>query len=416
MRILSFTLVLLLSVFTVSTASDVFSVKTSLNIMNPIQSYGISVMSGEILEFSSEDLEMRLGLRPQSLDGITVTALPKHGELVLNGVSVEVFEYIPRAMIDNLCFVPDDGILSASISILPRAPYPEQAAPAELAISVLAGSNLPPVIENASYSTIGNVPLSGHITGFDPEGDELSIRVIAPPLNGEVRFDGLNFRYVPFRDIYGKDSFTVCAIDSANNFSNKATVSIGIEKPRAKFFYADMQTHPSAYAAIKLRENKVMTGTQIGDNHFFFPDEPTTRGEFLIMLIAAGGLEKSMRPTVNTGLPNDSDIPRWLKPYVKKAIEEGILPSSEPFVYYEIPSRAEAVLLMDRTAKITDVKDYNLQIIDAGSLPRWAVPSYKNLAAYKMLDLHDNTAHPLKDLTNSYSADLIWQLWKYCDK
>jgi len=416
MKILSGILILLVSMFTVTSASDIFSVKTSLNIYEPLQSYGISVVSGEILEFSAEDLEMRLELKPQSLNGITVTSLPKHGELVLDGVAVDAFEYIPRDMIDNLCFVPDDRAGAANMLIIPRAPYSEQAASTELTISVLARENLPPRIENASYDTVGNVPLSGHITGYDPEGDAMNIRVIVPPVNGTVRFDGLNFRYVPFKDVHGKDSFTVCAIDSTSNFSNKATVSINIEKPRAKFFYTDMQTHPSAYAAIKLRENKVMTGTQIGSRYFFSPDETTTRGEFLVMLISAGGLEKSMKPAVNTGLPNDSAIPHWLKPYVKKAIDEGILPSLPAFVHNEIPSRAEAVLMTDRTAKITDVKDYNLQINDAASIPAWALPSYKNLAAYKMLDLYDNMARPEGMLTNSYSADLIWQLWKHCNK
>jgi hypothetical protein len=416
MKVLGFILVLPVTMLTVTSASNVFSVKTSLNISSSVQSYGISVASGDILEFSAEDLEMRLELKPQSLSGITVTALPQHGELVLDGVAVDLFEYIPRGMIDNLCFVPGDKTAAANMSIIPRAPYSERAAPAELAISVLAGANLPPEIENTSYNTIGNVPVSGHITAYDPEGDTLNIRVITPPVNGTVRFDGLNFRYVPFKDVHGKDSFTICAIDSANNFSNKATVSIDIEKPRAKFFYTDMQTHPSAYAAIKLREKKVMTGTQIGGRYFFSPDDATTRGEFLVMLIAAGGLEKSMKPAVNTGLPNDSGMPHWLKPYVKKALDEGILPPEEAFLYDETPSRAEAVFLTDRTAKITDVKDYILQMDDAGGIPAWSVPSYKNLAAYKMLDLHDNMARPLETLTNSYSADLIWQLWKHCNK
>ena len=39
--------------------------------------------------------------------------------------------------------------------------------------------------------------------------------------------------------------------------------------------------------------------------------------------------------------------------------------------------------------------------------------SYRNLAAYKMLDLYQGTARPGEALTASYSADLIWQLYKH---
>jgi hypothetical protein len=36
-----------------------------------------------------------------------------------------------------------------------------------------------------------------------------------------------------------------------------------------------------------------------------------------------------------------------------------------------------------------------------------------DLAAYKMLDLHDGNVYPHDALTNSYAADLTWQLYKH---
>lgn len=412
-KILSISMILVITMATVVTANNIFTVKTALNTQSAQKSLGISVLSGEVLEFSAEDLELRLGLKPQSLSGITITRLPKNGALVLEGVDVEAYDFINRDEVNNLCFVPNEDAVAASLTFIPRA---GDVSTAELTISVLTEPNLPPEVQSLSIDTAKNIAVSGYIQASDPEGDKMSVRVINPPVNGSVRIDGLSFNYTPYRDFTGKDSFTVCVVDTMSNFSKQATVNVNVETQRTAFAYEDMAMHPSAYAAVKLRENGVMTGAKIGDKYFFAPNEQTTRGEFFVMLIAASGLEASMKPTVNTGLPNDTEIPYYLKPYVKKAIDEDIWSKTQAFYHSQIPTRAEAVVLVDRAAKINDVRDFKLTMHDVSELPDWAVPSYKDLAAYRMLDLYDNMARPVSALTNGYSADLLWQLWKHSNK
>lgn len=411
-KIIIMCLVLMFSVATIVSAADVFSVKTALTVTETRKTCGISVVSGEVLEFSPEDLELRLGLKPQSLDGITVTSLPKanQGEIVLEGVSVDPFEFISRDKISQLCFVPGDEAVSTSLTIIPRA---KDASTTNLAITVLAAPNGPPEVQSANIETGNNVAVSGYLNAADPEDDNMTVRMVRGPQNGTVRFDGLTFVYTPYKDVYGDDSFVVRVIDAMHNFSNEAVINVRVVRTKYSFTYADMTNNPSAYAAIKLHENSVITGTQIGNKFFFSPNRMTTRGEFLVMLIASGGFEDSMKPTVNTGLPNDTAIPAYLKPYVKKAIDEDIWSSTQSFVYDQIPTRAETVVLVDRAAKISDVKDFALSMGDRNAIPDWALPSYKDLAAYKMLDLYDNMARPADALTNSYSADLLWQLWKH---
>lgn len=414
-KILCMCMVLVALMATVVPAADIFSVKTALNTQETQKICEISVLSGEILEFSAVDLELRLGLKPQSLGGITVTRTPRpeQGELILEGVGVDNFDFINRDDIDKLCFVPNEDTLAASMMFIPRA---EDAAAAELAINVLAERNFPPEVQSSSVETAKNIAVSGYIQASDYEDDEMNVRVVKAPGNGVVRFDGLSFQYTPYKDFTGKDSFSVCVIDSMNNFSKQAIVSVNVEKLKYSFVYADMTMHPSTFAAVKLSENGIMSGMKIGEKYFFSPDEVTSRGEFLVMLIAASGLEASMKPTVNTGLPNDAEIPHYLKPYVRKAIDEEIWSATQAFYHSQIPARAEAVVLVDRAAKIKDVRDFNLQMRDVGTLPYWAVPSYKNLAAYRMLDLYDNMAKPAEALTNGYSAELLWQLWKHCNR
>lgn len=412
-KIISICLVLVISTATAAAASsDAFSVRTALTVNGTRKTCGLSVVSGEVLEFSPEDLEFRLGLEPQSLGGVTVTGLPgpEQGELVLEGVNVEPFEFISRDKISQMCFVSSEDAVSASLTIIPRA---TDATAANLVISVLAAPDKPPEAQSASYETETNIAVSGYINASDPENGEMSVRVVRGPEGGTVRFDGLAFVYTPYKDVSGDDSFTVRVMDSAHNFSEEAVVNVRVERVKVSFMYADMANNPSAYAAVKLRENGVMSGTQIGDKFFFSPNRMTTRGEFLVMLVASAGLEASMKPTVNTGLPNDVSIPSYLKPYVKKAVDEGIWSDRQPFVHDQIPTRAEAVVLVDRAADINDVKDFALSMADRYDIPDWALPSYRDLAAYRMLDLYDNMARPADALTNSYSADLIWQLWKH---
>jgi hypothetical protein len=72
--------------------------------------------------------------------------------------------------------------------------------------------------------------------------------------------------------------------------------------------------------------------------------------------------------------------------------------------------------MTDRAAKIDDVKEYPLAMGDRDAIPDWAKPAYIDLAAYKMLDLHDGNAYPADAVTNAYAADLIWQLYKHCHR
>lgn len=50
--------------------------------------YQMSVAKGEVAELSARQLEIRLGLEEGELLGITITALPDNGSLVLDGARI----------------------------------------------------------------------------------------------------------------------------------------------------------------------------------------------------------------------------------------------------------------------------------------------------------------------------------------
>jgi hypothetical protein len=366
-----------------ASAEVIFAVKPVLSVQGEARSCAISVAQGEALEFSAADLERRLGIDQRGLDGMTVTALPSldQGELVVDGVELEPYEFLTRQEIDRLVFVPNEEAAFASLTLIPRTGGEENAA--EVKISVVKGLGRPPLARDIHCYTVSNVAVFANVPAT---GKGLRVQLASPPKNGSVRFEGTSFAYVPYKDASGPDSFTFYAIDRQSLYSNEATVTVNVEKAKEAFYYADMAADPSAYAAIKLREAGIMGGSQIGGASFFFPEKHVSRGEFLAILTAAGGLEASLRPTVNTGLPDDAEIPAHLKPYVRAAVEIGMWPPDKAFRAGESLTRAEAIALTGKAARAS--------------------------GARRLTGLYDSALPPAEPLTNSFAAGLAWKLCK----
>jgi hypothetical protein len=164
-------------------------------------------------------------------------------------------------------------------------------------------------------------------------------------------------------------------------------VTVNVEEVDGAFYYADMAAEPSAYAAIKLREAGIMGGSQIGGASFFFPARNVSRGEFMVILTAAGGFEGSLKPVINTGLPDDTEIPAHLKPYVRAAVDSGVWPSGKAFRAGEGVTRAEASALTGRVARLSGVRH---------------IPG-----------LYDGITPPADPLTNGFAANLAWKLYRH---
>jgi ELWxxDGT repeat protein len=73
-------------------------------------------------------------------------------------------------------------------------------------------------------------PVSGTLSGFDPDGDTLTFTITSGPSHGQITsFNSSTgaYTYKPFRDYAGADSFTYQASDGVAN-SNEVTVNIAI--------------------------------------------------------------------------------------------------------------------------------------------------------------------------------------------
>ncbi|MDR0445925.1 MAG: S-layer homology domain-containing protein [Oscillospiraceae bacterium] len=257
------------------------------------------------------------------------------------------------------------------------------------AIMVSAGINSAPIAENLEFTTFRGVALSGSFRAFDPDGDDMSFEITEVPKKGSVTSDGgSGFIYSPSVKSKGRDCFSYVAVDANGGVSEAATVTVQIKKQSVKTTYADMDGSPALYAALVLSERGVFTGERLGDEYFFRPDEPLTRGEFLALCLKAADAEP-LDGVTRTGFFDDGDIPAWAKPYVSAALMRGIVAGyrdDEGRVMFSPNSPvtfSEAAVMVSNTFAITDV--VSAIAPDSDAIPAWAQASSANLSACGIL-------------------------------
>ena len=306
--------------------------------------YQMSIAKGEVAELSARQLEIRLGLEDGELMGITVTALPDNGSLILDGVRVGEFSQLTREELDRLCFVPGEGALRSGFSFIPNCPTRTTAT---LSVSVEDELPSPPQAEDILLRTWSDVGIQT-ASLFDSETQTASIHITRSPQMGVAKTDGQSLSYQPFTGLSGEDQFSYVLMDAYGNLSTEATVSVTIQENKNGFSFADMVGRPETAAAITLHQNNILCGEKIGDAWYFHPDSAMTRGQFLICLLAAKNTPLTEQAVIQTSLSNDRELPLWIKPYLQTAIQQKIITESS-FSPDEPISFSEAAELLHRT-------------------------------------------------------------------
>lgn len=94
-------------------------------------------------------------------------------------------------------------------------------------IELLGPINTAPSATSQSVTTDEDTAVDIVLTGDDPDGDPLTVRIITQPTNGSLTGAAPNLTYAPNPDYNGSDSFTFMVNDGAAD-SEPATVSITI--------------------------------------------------------------------------------------------------------------------------------------------------------------------------------------------
>lgn len=262
-----------------------------------------------------------------------------------------------------------------------------------------------PIAENLELSTYRGICMEGQLKATDPEGDEIvSYQLATPPVKGEVviNADG-SFVYTPAEGKRGKDYFGYTATDAKGNTSQEATVIISLLKQKTNVTYSDLTNSGSHYDALRLAEEGVFVGEQIGGQYVFSPNTMISRGEFLSMCVALSRCPV-LSGVSDTGFTDDSSIPDWQKNYIATARMNGGIASvtetgSTNFEATSPITCAQAAVMVDHIFSLSKVSAANL-----GNTPDWAAQSVANLIACDVLPEHCDTA---QYLNREMTADLL---------
>ncbi len=267
-----------------------------------------------------------------------------------------------------------------------------------------AAANSAPVAENFEFETFREVSFGGQLAAVDPEGDTLSFAITTQPSKGKIELseDG-SFVYTPDEGKRGKDYFGYKATDSEGNSSQEATVIITLVKNKS-VSYVDMNGNGSYCSAVRLAECGAFIGKQMGGEYYFEPEQTLTRGEFLSMCLEVTGADL-LSGVVSTGFTDDGDIPEWQKAYVASAVKAGIVKGrcSEGGACFDADSaisRAEAMVMLDRSLRLSDVS----YLSTGSAVPSWAAQAAANLAACNVISSLSSGSGAL---TRAEAADML---------
>ncbi len=242
-----------------------------------------------------------------------------------------------------------------------------------------------PQARDLETKTYRGISCQGQFLAEDNEGETLTFSLADQPRKGVVVIEGDTFTYAPDDGITGSDSFTYTATDSAGHTSLPATVKIFIEKARSGVTYADTAGNPAAAAAQELAEAGIFTGCKIGDQYFFEPDRPVSRGEFLAMVMEASGRE--VTAVTMTGFCDDEAIPTWAKAYAAAGVTDGVMQgtaTAEGLAFRSGDAITEAATVLDRVLDLGNV-ELDVWYADREEVPSWAAQAVGNMEAVSVL-------------------------------
>ncbi|MBQ3014224.1 MAG: S-layer homology domain-containing protein [Clostridia bacterium] len=372
-------------------------------------------LRGNDVTFEAEDFSRNLNL--SSIQYIKVISLPTaaEGELLMGSVRVSAGQIISGENLTHLCFsAADDTVTKASFSFSANG----NAAAITCNVHLLNGENYAPTVSLASsatleMSTYRDREAYGRLSAYDPDGDAIVFEIVKAPANGSVllsdRAEG-TYVYTPRSGFVGSDEFSYVARDVYGNYSTATTVKLRIMSAGTAVTYVDMANSKAANAALALTEAGVMSGVQVGNQHFFYPERTVTRAELLVMAMNAAGIT-DVPACEATGFDDDADIPTAMKGYVAAAYSMGYISGFLKdgklcFLPNEEITRAEAAVMI---CAILGEEHQGVipTFADGAEIPVWAQEAIYTLNVLGVMDATDGYIAPSSTLSREQAALIL---------
>ena len=285
--------------------------------------FSLSFSAGTVRHFKSDDFLLNLNLHGSGASVLNFITLPK-GELSFKGEKITSEQSVSFSELSSLSYYSDFsendffevniGNISALVSMIP-----------------CDEKNLSPTGSNISFATAADIAICDSFPVFDSDGDPIEIKITSKPKKGLLSLNGTSFTYTPFPKGTGIDSFRFVAIDKYGNYSKEYTASITIETVSSAHYYTDTASCSGAFAAVKLSEKGIFSGEKIGNIRVFRPEKEVETGEFLMLLNEVAEIFDPPAVCFDTGLSSNAETEDYLKPYIKTAVETGLISDYSPY-------------------------------------------------------------------------------------
>ncbi len=370
-----------------------------------------SALRGENINFDSSDFARALNLK--SIESITICDIPKigSGNLKIGDTLLNAGQTLNASSISRMTFVPSREITHSEFSFtVNNLPYE-----LKCSLYILDKENHAPTLSTApkpalQVSTYQNVVYFGTLPCYDHDGDDTFVEIVSYPKRGLLILDSKeagSYRYIPYEDSTGKDSFLYVARDIYGNYSPAKEVSLTVSRQRSADRYVDLENSPYHSAALTVTEKGIMNGTAVGTSLYFYPEKELTRGEFTVLAMNAAGI-KAVSPTLATPFGDDSQIPSEIRGYVSAACKLGFIDTSvsKKFDSNRAITRAEAA---DILARMLDAEITNEKYVfeDSKDIPVWAEDSLQCAYSLGIIYDTDNSISPLSAVTRGEGARML---------
>lgn len=411
-----------LGVFAKSAARE--TVSYGVNVLSARMDMAVSAPLGNELAFCADDFARALNL--SRVDCITVRSLPSSasGELLLGSSRVAVGQTVSGANLSYLNFTPsNEEITHASFT------FDANGASTVFVCNMyfLSETNYTPTLSmvpelSLEVFTYRDLDAYGTLSGYDPDGDELVFEIVSYPQNGALILTDAeygNYVYSPKSGYTGSDRFSYVARDRYGNYSACKEVELRVGTLGTSVTYTDMEDSPAVNAALALTEAGIMSGTQVGNRYYFYPEKTVSRVEFLVMAMHAAGITDV--PTCNTtSFWDDGEIPASMKGYVAAAYSMKYISGTNVsgklcFLPNDSITRAEAAVIVGNIIGTDDVSVIPV-FADHSEIPVWASDAIYSLHSIGVLSADEGYISPVSQITRADTARLLASVKNYLEK
>ena len=373
-------------------------------------------IKGNELVFSADRFACAMNL--SKVDYIVITRLPDAvcGSLYIGSEGVSLNQKLTAAEIGLMTF--EESSVGSGNNASFDFTVNGSAYEISCNIYMLEEVNYSPTLSLAAYASLNletykGMRVSGVLSAYDPEGDELKYEIVEYPANGTIVIEDEalgTYTYYPEASFTGEDCFSYVVRDKYGNYSAAAEVSVRVSAPSISTVYRDLMNDSLQCYATAVTENGLMNGIQVGNYYYFEADREVTRAEFLVTAMNAVGI-KNVPEVSKTVFADDAEIGAEMKGYVELAYTMGYISGTkiDGKLYFkpdESIKMSEAAVIISNMIGYAEAKVTTV-FADADAIPPWSSKAVESLYTLGIIESADMVSGAGENVTRGNMAKLL---------